>query len=641
MGKAKGSLPNTFQYLLGIYSAGLLCFALPRLFLLIISSNATQDIPNTVLAKALFMGFRFDTVILCYLLALPALIHSIYFGLGKRNSILENFIHYFILILFIPVLFFEWADVPYFLYTNSRLNINAFQWTDTPGFILKMIFTDKANYPALTGFVLSLAIFFFLSRRAFRKLKREENYSVGIRIFLPVLFLLILFLGLRGRVSFKSPIRWGTAFFSDHAFANQLGLNPVFTLGRSWLDSKNPENAAYNLIDEDEALSFATKELGGGFDKEYPLMRMVNADGEMQKMNVVLILMESMAMKKTGLVADGKKLTPFIDSLATVSSYWPNFYSAGIHTFNGVYSSLFGMPAPMAKHPMKDMDSQQKFGGIATTLKTLGYTNYFFTTHDEQFDNMGGFLSNNDYQHIISQKNYNSSEVLSTLGVPDHVQYREAMKKMDEAAKSGPFFTTILTGSDHGPYIVPENISFVPRANKTNEKVTEYTDWALQKFFEEIQTKSWGKNTLFIVTGDHGAIIDPVYDMDLSYNHVPFIIYGLPVKKHENLGGQIDMYATIMGALNASYTNNGFGIDLQKQSRPCMYFSADDKLGCLDQEYFFVWRKDSDPSLYKYRSRDTQNYYSTHTYRADSLSVYARSMVQSAGWMVRSRKVWK
>ncbi|NIS38165.1 hypothetical protein GWN91_03100, partial [Candidatus Saccharibacteria bacterium] len=41
----------------------------------------------------------------------------------------------------------------------------------------------------------------------------------------------LIFLAIRGRISAKSPIRWGTAFFSNYAFANQLGLNPLYTFG--------------------------------------------------------------------------------------------------------------------------------------------------------------------------------------------------------------------------------------------------------------------------------------------------------------------------------------------------------------------------------------------------------------------------
>ncbi|MCB1323538.1 MAG: hypothetical protein KDK34_24985, partial [Leptospiraceae bacterium] len=45
--------------------------------------------------------------------------------------------------------------------------------------------------------------------------------------------------------------------------------------------------------------------------------------------------------------------TPHLDSLAQDRSYWfTHFYSAGIHTYNGVYSTLFGFPAslPLGLH---------------------------------------------------------------------------------------------------------------------------------------------------------------------------------------------------------------------------------------------------------------------------------------------------
>jgi phosphoglycerol transferase MdoB-like AlkP superfamily enzyme len=52
------------------------------------------------------------------------------------------------------------------------------------------------------------------------------------------------------------------------------------------------------------------------------------------------------------------------------------------------------------------MKQIKKYDGMSSVLLKNGYTTTYFTTHDSQFDNIEGFLRENDFQNIISQKDY-------------------------------------------------------------------------------------------------------------------------------------------------------------------------------------------------------------------------------------------
>jgi phosphoglycerol transferase MdoB-like AlkP superfamily enzyme len=213
----------------------------------------------------------------------------------------------------------------------------------------------------------------------------------------------------------------------------------------------------------------------------------------------------------------------------------------------------------------------------------------------------------------------------------------------DLSRNDEPFLAVYMTASDHAPYIIPDDISFSPRNGGIKQKIIEYADWSIGYFIESAKRQEWFENTLFVMVADHGSLVNSVYDMPLTYHHTPLIMYapemiGEP-KFVDGFGGQIDIFPTIMGLLNISYVNNTMGIDLLKEHRPYIYFSADDKIGCLNDEFFYVIRTEGGESFYRYRNRDTKNYLELYPDTADSMKEYVYSMLQVSQWMVSNRMV--
>jgi phosphoglycerol transferase MdoB-like AlkP superfamily enzyme len=630
-------------------------FTVPRCILLLRHLDEVQSVPADILWNAMLMGFRFDSVISAYIHAVPLLFFIGASFFHWRNRIAEKIILWYLLITYGLALFICAADIPYFEHFNYRITISALQWIDTPGFVLSMIFNDTTYYPYLGLFFISIVLFSVLVRKIFfavfqhsaQEIKSHSTASYSVLIMYAVLTLGIVFIGARGRIANKSPIRWGTAFFSNYPFPNQLGLNPVFTFLRSWLDERDPMNQQVHLMDENVAIRNVQNYFHINNSAEYssPAARKVVADSLPSKKNVVLILMESVSSEMMARFGNNKNLTPALDSLAKLSSLFTNFYSAGIHTCNGIYSTLFGYPALMRKHPMTAIESLQPFDGIAQTLNENGYITAFFTTHDEEFDNMGGFLSYNGFAHIISQKDYPAKEVVGPLGVPDHIMFEQSLQHLKNISSSGnPFFATLLTGSHHGPYVIPKNILFVPDAKLNIEEQTmQYADWAIQQFLKSVQKEKWYSNTIFLFLGDHGTGAHYTSYMSLSFHHIPLIIFS-PArperKEYAQFGGQIDVYATLMGLLNITYINNSLGVDLFREHRPMMYFSADDKLGCLNEKYFLIMHTKTDLEyLLKYTENEQTDYRNDFPAVAETLRTYAKSMVQTAQWMITNKKV--
>lgn len=646
------SIPNHLLFLFSVYTTGIVAFTLFRTILLIVESAQIGDAPTSVVLEAMFMGFRFDTVISGYILALPLLVLSLAAIIGYQRGWLHTATLHYLVSLYSAAFVICAADLPFYDHFLSRITITALAWTNTPGFMVAMIAQDPTYYPYM-ALMAVVCIPFIILLRGFRAriLDRPSDGRLrGRRLSLTVLLslatMLVTFIGIRGRVAGKSPIRWGTAFFSTYAFPNQLGLNPVFTFIRSYIDSKSQRTHKFALMDDTTAIRNVRRSLhiASGDDFDSPIARQVRPADPPLRANVVIVIMESMGASRMGRYGDPDSLTPHLDEIARNSIVFDNIYTAGIHTYNGIYSSLFSFPALWMQHPMISTDAIQPFTGIGRTLADNGYATAFFTTHDEQFDNMGGFMSFNGFQDIISQKDYPSEQVLSTLGVPDHFMFEYSIPRLNAMHAAGkPFLATFMTASYHGPYILPENIPFRPKPNELKKQVEEYADWSIGHFLELCSRQPWFSNTIFVFVADHGGSNGGAYDMSLELNHTPLIIHAPGIidqpRRYEEPGGQIDLFPTVMGLLNISYINNTMGIDLLHDRRPFTYFGADDKIGVLNNEYLLVIRREGMESLYHYRDCNRADMMAEYTSLADSMRTYAYSMLQTTQWMIANHKV--
>lgn len=644
MKKLLKKFPEPVQYIILIYGAGMLIFSAFRVLLLSLHADELKEIPANVIFQSLLMGWRFDAVINGYLLILPAFIFFILTFFKSWSNKVAGVISVFIVIVYSIAFFAHVADIRWFGHGAARLTVSILQWTNTPGFMMRFIFQDVSNYPFLILFVLLIFLFYRLIKKirtiSFTGLKDELNTFQRITFFLVLLGL--MFVGIRGRIAMKSPIRWGTAFFSPYNITNQLGLNPVYTFIRSWLDQRGNKDVRYQFMDDKEAeiVVRANLSIENYEEPVSPVARKIGSEGTPAKYNVVLVLMESLSAKDMTHFGNDGNLTPVLDSLMDHSIAFTNFYSDGNHTFNGIFSSLYGFHSLPMVHHMKDLAHQQPYRGLPGTLLANGYSTTFFTTHDEQFDNMAGFLLPNGFENLISEKDYDRKEVLSTLGVPDHVMFNRVISEMTAKNKQ-PFFAAMITGSNHEPLVIPENIPFKAHSADLEEQMVEYADWSVGKFLKDASAQPWFDSTIFVFTGDHGGLTDG-FNHYLAFHHLPFIIYAPkifpdPMLVH-SVGGQADIYATICGMLNISYVNNSMGIDLLKGSRNYYPFNYDEELLCASREHIFVMSHGRE-LFYKISDDKKSLNVTEKPADAHSMKIFLEAAIQTTQRMIEGRKM--
>lgn len=626
------------------YVAILLAFTTFRLILLVTNISHLEDTSLADMAVAMLMGLRFDTVIAGYIL-LPVYLLLTLGTLFRPIARAVSLVSFIVLSTILTVTFFASAvDIPYFNQFYSRLNIAALNWLESPGFVFKMVTQEPSYWLFIIPYLfITAATIIFIRRLLIRKLSILRPNNLILHFAVSVLFVPVIILGIRGRMAEKSPIRVGTAYFGSNPFLNQLGLNPLFTLGRSALDAADDSQHESFFMDDSTAMECVGEYLGINMPAdECPLSRFVNADvsvPDRHRFNIVLVMMESMSAEKLSRHGNPHMLTPFLDSLLQHGYYFENAYSSGIHTYNGIFSTLFSYPTVYRQNPMSE-GSMLQYHSIAGALAKHNYSRVFFTTHDGQFNNVEGFLMNNGFERVYTDADYPPEKNATILGVPDDYLFEYSIPVFNSLHQRGrPFFAAYITGSDHGPYYIPPY--FKPSASNIKHAIVQYADWSLRRFMEQARQTAWFDSTLFVFVADHGCPLGRSYDLPIDYVHVPLLFYCpqlIPTGNvSSNMAGQIDIFPSIMGLLRLPFRNNTLGIDLFSQKRPYIFVNGNDKYGVLDQERFLVVRKDRPPSLYRYKNRDSTDYLSVEASHARAMKRYAEAHLQAFQYVTRKR----
>lgn len=583
--------------------------------------------------ESFLVGFRYDNVIINYIIAIPTLLLLTAFIIQKTKNWMFQFSKYWIFIFSSFCFLISAGDIPFFKYYNSRITIIILSWAETPFLMFKAVFTNFwFSFYFLIGIVLVFAWYKCLSFITKKTINRNNDYKLKTPLFQKIVLILlipvILFFSIRGQLNLKyMPIGIKNAYYCDNSFLNQMGLNPAFTFINSFRDDK------ISLMDINQAYEIVSKELEINPNKNQNIKRNIKFDTLPSEKNVVLIIVESLSSERMGYYGNTSQLTPFLDSLAQKSLFFPNTYAAGIHTYNGIFSTLYALPALLGRNPMTNVSSSnQKFDGLPVELKKQGYKTIFFCPNNKDFDNLGSFLKLNGFDEIIDEATYPIEKINNGWGVADDFLFENGIDVLRKKNYKEPFFATFLTVSTHTPYVIPKNIPFTATGKTDKDQIYQYTDWSIQKFIDLASKQSWFSNTLFVIVADHGQNFDPTYEMPLSYHQIPLMFYApsfVEARIDHRFALQMDIFPTIMELLKTSYLNNSMGVSLiSDKRRPFAYFSADNKIGILDTSYFYIWQNSGREKIYHYPTKSTKDELLQQKKRVEQMKNYAFSFIQ-------------
>ncbi len=312
-----------------------------------------------------------------------------------------------------------------------------------------------------------------------------------------------------------------------------------------------------------------------------PLWRRTRSVRPAQDMNVVLIVMESMSGSMVGAVSGGQSQTPFLDDLSRQGLYFNRMYAVGPRTNRGLTGIFCGHPDFLGPTLLKRDEAVGNVRTLSSILADRGYRTMFFYGADPEFDNMRQFFTHAGIGELYCRQTMQGVTGAFSGGYHDEVVFDKALETFQGIDEHERFFATILTLSNHDPWVVPtDRCPTVPAGDDSSEKsrynrrinAYRYADWALHRFFENFRDSrpDLMANTLFVLVADHcqQAELDKRLSIDALGFRIPCLMWApgredlTPPRTISTVCSQTDLAPTLLSLLGGEFEHCFFGRDV-------------------------------------------------------------------------------
>ena len=561
-----------------------------------------RNIPLSQKFAAYYHALRLDLSTTAYLTIIPLLVYTFWYFTNREKVNFNWTTHYNVVLI---VLFSIISVINFNIYREwgSKVNSRAIEFAIlTPGESL----ASSASSPIfLTLLVLSvlLAVGFYLN---FVLIKRQIIFAttpIGLKFIIIIAVLIGNFLLIRGGAG-KAPNTQSMAYFSNHQILNHAALNTEWNLMSSILASNKSKKNLYQYFDQTEADSNVSNLFKVEKDTTVSILKT-------SKPNVVIFILESFTADLIKSLDGENGITPNLDSLAKKGILFSQIYATGNRTDKGLIGSLTGFPTLAVGSIVKWPEKMQKIPAISQKLHENGYHTSFYYGGKSEFDNYKAFVLGHQYKKLIDRKSFDEKDA-SAWGAYDGPVFNRQLK--DVAKTKQPFFSTILTLTNHEPYELPVKHKFGNADNSQKFKSTAfYTDSCIGSYLNEARKQAWYKNTLFVFIADHGHPLPKnKYEIyEPQRYHIPLIFYGDVIKEefrgkvYDKTGSQNDLSATLLSQLNINAKDFKWSKNLlNPYAKHFAYFSWDDGFGFVENRHTVTFDNVGKSVLYNSKAED-------------------------------------
>ncbi len=531
-------------------------------------------------------GLRFDISALCYLNMLCIMMQ--FLPIKIRDTVWYQRI---VKILFIVInaigIAANSADIVYFEFGGRRTTFTIFSEFGGESNLDTIFLNSITNYWLVWVFgIAMIAIIALLYYNPIKQDRPKSTYPTN-KVYYTIHTIVFLIAGIlvaggaRGGLKLKMhPLRQDSAeLYCKKPLEAAIVLNTPFTL----------ITTAHKTGYKDPGF-FAKEELDSIFN---PIRNIHPKGGEMNRMNVVVFLMESFSMEYTGFFNKDKDggnyqgYTPFLDSLLSKSYSFEYGFANGMRSVDCMPASFAGIPRyfdPFCYF----IYSNNALQGLPAMLKEEGYTTAFFHGAPNTTLGFKSFTNSIGFETYYGMDEYEHKEDFDgTWAIFDEPYLQYFARESDRIANEGqPFFLTVFTASSHEPFTIPEeHKGTFTRGDIPMHKSISYADYSIQQYFEQVKDKSWFNNTIFVFTADHcGVSYRDDYNNEMGRFLIPIFFYTpggqLPVKYDTTrLIQQTDITPTLLGLLNYQKPFFSFGKDVFDESENYVNYVFNDRNG--------------------------------------------------------------
>ena len=531
-------------------------------------------------------GLRFDISALCYLNMLCITLQ--FLPIKVRDTVwYQRIVKTLFIVINALGIAVNAADIVYFELGGRRTTFTIFSEFGGESNLGTIFLNSITNYWEVWLFgIAMIAIIAFLYYNPIKQDRPASSYPAN-KIYYSlhtVIFIIAGILvagGARGGLKLKMhPLRQDSAeLYCKKPLEAAIVLNTPFTL----------ITTAHKTGYKDPGF-FAKEELDNIFN---PIRNLHPKGGEMNRMNVVVFIMESFSMEYTGFFNKDKDggndqgYTPFLDSLLSKSYSFEYGFANGMRSVDCMPASFAGIPRYLDPF-CYFIYSNNALQGLPAMLSQEGYTTAFFHGAPNTTLGFKSFTNSIGFETYYGMDEYdNDKDFDGTWAIFDEPYLKYFAKESDRIANEGqPFLLTVFTASSHEPFTIPdEHKGTFTRGDIPMHKSISYADYSIQQYFEMVKDKPWFNNTLFVFTADHcGVSYREDYNNEMGRFLIPIFFYTpggqLPVMcDTKRLIQQTDITPTLLGLLNYQKPFFSFGKDVFDNSENYVNYVFNDRNG--------------------------------------------------------------
>ena len=635
-----------------------LCFRMIFLFWFKAPNHQWTDIISSI-----YLGLKFD-IRLCVFLSLPMAILGFipYFDIRKfKKSWLTV---YAIISYFIFVIYF--TDLGYYSYLQGRINISILDFFRDPWISAKMLWQSYHIVPILIVF--SFLFFLYIRYLKSKVFIYSSEYSMSARqMWISHILFWFCFIALGyGKLSYY-PLRWSEAFAKPDSYLSALALNPVLYMADTvkFKDKPTPKEEMdkyYKLMAEYLGVDDINP-------SNFNFVRTHEAKPRLSyKPNIVFIVMESMALHRTDLMNNPLMPTPNLKALAMESYSFKNYYVPVEATARSMFCVMTGI-ADVS--PVKTASRNPLIVNQHLIMNEFNdYRKLYFLGGSSSWGNIRGLFSNNIQNiELMDEENLEGPRT-DVWGLSDLHLFRAATKNLN-AITDKNFFAVIQTSSYHRPYTVPEDHGDFQFSKISEEQVKaagflsldeynsiRFADYSLGEFIKYAKKSNWYKNTIFVVTGDHGLpdnlanFLSPSHkNMEIEKFHVPFIIHNKDLfpqaVEDEKIVSEVDAMATVADLAGITYRNTTLGrsmfdtkFDDKRFAFTYTYYSLNRQFGLISKDFYLISDRKNNSKLFSLKEGDDKykDVKDQYPEQFQEMLEYARGIFATSGHMLYNNK---
>ena len=556
-----------------------------------------------LVAQAYAAGLLFDVASLAYLL-IPA---ALYLILAPRRLV-EHRKHAWLvraafLVIIAALIFGAVAEYFFFEEFATRFNFIAVDYLIYTGEVIGNI---RESYPLvpIVGAILAVALILtrllqgVIDRAAATTFSGRRRRLGAALLALPLAALLF--------------VNISATAISANSYANELAGNGLYGLFAAFRNNELDFTRFYATRDDRRVMARLrdmVKERNNHFIASPPRMtRQITGEGREKRLNVIVVVEESLSAEFLGAWGDTRGLSPNIDRLARESLVFSHLYASGTRTIRGLEALTLSIP-PLPGTSIVKRPDNGGFRSWGEIMKEKGYDTRYIYAGYGYFDNMNAFFSANGFD-IVDRNSFAQDEITfaNIWGVCDEDLFRKTIRESRASFAAGrPFFSMVMTTSNHRPFTYPAGTIDIPPKTGRDGGV-KYADHAIGRFLAEARKEPWFKDTVFVFVADHCASSAGKTDLPVKKYEIPLLVYAphhVKPGRVDRMMAQIDVAPTVLGLLNMSYTTDFLGHDILKaDNRPERAFiSTYQKLGYIEGDRLLILSPQKGVSLARFDRR--------------------------------------